>query len=110
MRLRSNSPAWFNEDHPERQAKCVSFPASREYDPWYVETEDESEDAKAVCQGTIDKQPCPLLQQCLEFAMMNNERFGIWGGMTPEERAVLRKERRACQKDSQADGESQPEH
>lgn len=109
MKLRSNSPLWFNEDHPERQAKCVAFPANRDYDPWYVETEEESEDAKAICLGTIDNKLCPLLEQCLEFAMNNNERFGIWGGKTPEERAALRKERRTC-RNSQADGESPAEH
>lgn len=109
MRLRSNSPQWFNENQPEKQAKCVLFPATRDYDPWYVETEEESEDAQAICLGTIDKKPCPLLLECLEFAMTNNERFGIWGGMTPEDRAKLRKERRACQRDSPAVGESQQE-
>lgn len=98
MNLRTNAPAWFNEDHPEKQAKCVLFPANSEYDPWYVDTEEESDEAKAICSGLYDGKPCPLLEQCLEFAMSNNERYGIWGGMTPEERAQLRKERRVWQR------------
>lgn len=110
MKLRSNSPVWFNEDRPDKQAKCVLFPADSEYDPWYTEVEEEQDDAKAVCNGLIDGSPCPLLEQCLEFAMTNNERFGIWGGMTPDERARLRKERRSWQRNSQAAGESQQEH
>lgn len=108
MKLRVNSPEWFNEDQPEKQAKCVAFPATEDYDPWYVETEEESEDAKAICNGTYDGRPCPLLSSCLEFAMTNNERYGIWGGMTPEERASLRKERRAWQRTSAQVGESLP--
>lgn len=107
MRLRTNSPLWFNENHPEKQAKCVLFPANKDYDPFYVDTEEESGDAKSICLGTDDGRECPLLKECLEFAMSNNERFGIWGGMTPEERAQLRKERRACHKrDSNQVGES----
>jgi hypothetical protein len=110
MKLRVNSPIWFNEDHPEKQAKCVLFPADRDHDPWYVDTEEESADAKSICLGIDDGRECPLLSECLEFAMINNERFGIWGGKTPEERAALRKERRACQKrDSNQAGESLPD-
>jgi WhiB family redox-sensing transcriptional regulator len=51
-------------------------------------------EAKAICWGKYDGRPCPLLSQCLEFALVNNERFGVWGGTTPEERRGIRKERR----------------
>lgn len=100
MKLRTNSPRWFNEDHPELEAKCVSFPGSRDYDPWYgtgdIDDHDttEMEEAKAVCLGTADGRPCPLLDECLEFALVNNERFGIWGGTDPEQRKGIRKRRR----------------
>jgi WhiB family redox-sensing transcriptional regulator len=33
---------------------------------------------------------CAVLQKCRTYALHANERFGIWGGMTPEE---LRDER-----------------
>lgn len=99
MKLRSMAPQWFHDD-PTKTAKCALFPATREYDPWYGDTEDEdeSEEAKAICNGTFDGTPCPLLALCLEFAMVNNERYGVWGGMRPDERADLRKERKNCQK------------
>jgi WhiB family redox-sensing transcriptional regulator len=92
------APQWFHED-PSKTAKCVLFPATKDYDPWYGDTddseaEDETEDAKAICTGSADGTPCPLLASCLEFAMINNERYGVWGGMSPEERAQLRKERK----------------
>lgn len=30
---------------------------------------------------------CPVREQCLDTAFANDERFGIWGGMTAEDRA-----------------------
>jgi len=30
---------------------------------------------------------CPVRQECLEFAMANEEEHGIWGGISQEERA-----------------------
>lgn len=112
MKLRTNSPNWFNEDHPEKEAKCTAFPGTREHDPWFgsadgIQTEDaeEMEDAKAVCLGLWDGRPCPLLKDCLEFAIINNERFGVWGGTTPDERRNIRKLRRegkACQDGGQS--------
>lgn len=31
---------------------------------------------------------CPVQKQCLNFAVSNNIMDGIWGGMTPQERAT----------------------
>jgi WhiB family redox-sensing transcriptional regulator len=33
---------------------------------------------------------CPVRDECLEAALVNDERFGIWGGMTERERLDLR--------------------
>lgn len=38
---------------------------------------------KIVCAG------CPVRNECLEYALTNDERFGIWGGMQPYEREHL---------------------
>lgn len=40
--------------------------------------------AKAGCEA------CPVKMLCLEFALINEEEFGIWGGMTPGERVRFR--------------------
>lgn len=101
MKLRTMSPQWFHDDS-NKTAKCTMFPATAGYDPWFAESDDpdaidETEDAKAICKGTYDGRPCPLLQSCLEFAMDNNERYGIWGGLSADERAKLRKERKKWQ-------------
>lgn len=45
--------------------------------------------AKKLCQG------CPLVLECLEYAIDNEESFGIWGGLTPRERRGLRHGRAA---------------
>lgn len=44
-----------------------------------------TEQAKAVCAG------CVVRSDCLEFAMANKERFGIWGGMSERERRRIRR-------------------
>ena len=47
--------------------------------------------AKIVCAG------CDVRPQCLEFAMGNDQVYGIWGGTTPEDRQRdRRRSRRAA--------------
>ena len=43
--------------------------------------------AKAVCAA------CPIRTECLDYAIENGERFGIWGGMTEHDRRVERRRR-----------------
>lgn len=42
------------------------------------------EAAKAVCRE------CPVQAQCLAFAIVTNQEFGVWGGTTEQERRKLR--------------------
>lgn len=44
--------------------------------------------AKAVCAD------CPVREMCLQYALENDERYGIWGGMSEHQRRKLRKGRR----------------
>ena len=44
-------------------------------------------EAKEVCRG------CVVREDCLEFALDNGEKFGIWGGMSERERRRLRRAR-----------------
>jgi WhiB family redox-sensing transcriptional regulator len=40
-----------------------------------------------VCRG------CEVRQQCLDYALANGEKFGIWGGLSERERRRLRRQR-----------------
>lgn len=42
-------------------------------------------DAKRICES------CDVRQQCLDYALENDERFGIWGGLSERERRKLRR-------------------
>ena len=39
--------------------------------------------AKVVCAG------CPVIQQCREDALTRREPYGVWGGLTEEEREAI---------------------
>ena len=43
--------------------------------------------AKAICNA------CQVKVECLEFAIQQSEKFGIWGGLSERERRRIRKER-----------------
>ena len=40
--------------------------------------------AKRVCAG------CEVRDECLAYALDNNERFGVWGGLSERQRRALR--------------------
>jgi len=43
-------------------------------------------EAKKICKG------CPVIEQCLDHALNIPEFFGVWGGMTADQRnSILRK-------------------
>ena len=42
-------------------------------------------EAKKICVG------CEVRGECLEYALANDERFGIWGGLSERERRRLKK-------------------
>lgn len=46
-------------------------------------------EAKRVCG------PCPVRAECLEYALVNDEDFGIWGGESALKRRKMRKARKA---------------
>lgn len=52
--------------------------------------------AKAVCNGEDGRPECPARAVCLEYALQQRERFGIWGGKSERERARLIRDRRVA--------------
>lgn len=50
-------------------------------------------EAKAFCKV------CTVSSECLEYALKNEEAFGIWGGTTPKERSKILARRSVTAKD-----------
>lgn len=61
----------------------------RETDPdaFFPERGQNPELALKICER------CPVTSECLEAALENDERFGVWGGTTETYRAHLRRQR-----------------
>ena len=64
--------------------------ACRGLDPeiFYPVSDEDSDAAKAVCAQ------CPVREACLEYALANRERDGVWGGATERERRRMIRQRR----------------
>ncbi|WP_246262517.1 WhiB family transcriptional regulator [Arthrobacter mobilis] len=59
--------------------------AQTDPEAFFPEKGGSTRDAKKVCSA------CTVRAQCLEYALANDERFGIWGGLSERERRRLRK-------------------
>ena len=82
-----------NQDWQE-QASCREVPVELFFPP----AEQEADEAKAVCHT------CAVREPCLEFAIAAGERFGIWGGLTSQERRSLVAKRRSRAAAARASG------
>ncbi len=72
-------------DRPEwmAYAKCTGV----DPDMFYPERGAPGTEAKEVCRG------CAVREECLEHALVNGEKFGIWGGLSERERRRVRRRR-----------------
>jgi WhiB family redox-sensing transcriptional regulator len=59
--------------------------AQTDPEAFFPEKGGSTRDAKRICAG------CEVKAQCLEYALQNDERFGIWGGLSERERRKLKK-------------------
>ena len=67
--------------------------ACRGVDPdiFYPVSDEDAEEAKAICMQ------CPVQGACLEWALSNRAREGVWGGATERERRrIIRRRRRSA--------------
>lgn len=64
--------------------------ACRGVDPdiFYPASDEDADEAKGICAI------CPVREACLEYALVNRERDGVWGGATERERRRLVRQRR----------------
>jgi WhiB family redox-sensing transcriptional regulator len=47
----------------------------------------QTEEAKAVCRR------CDVREQCLQWALETGQEFGVWGGLSEDERRTLKRRR-----------------
>ena len=72
------------EDGPQVwQAEALC--ATADPDAWFPERGDSVQEAKRICGM------CPVRAECLEYALKHDDRFGIYGGFSPQERRQLRR-------------------
>jgi WhiB family transcriptional regulator, redox-sensing transcriptional regulator len=74
-------PAW------HRDAACRTAPPEV---TWFPGPKEHCAEAMAICHG------CTVKQQCLEWALAQDDLDGIWAGTTPRGRAKLKKARSAA--------------
>lgn len=75
--LDSDRYAWRAYGACRRHPEVNFFPARGE----------STREAEAICAA------CPVRAICLEVAIANGEKFGIWGGLSGRERRRLRRQR-----------------
>lgn len=62
--------------------------AQTDPDSFYPARGGSTKAAKLVCSG------CPVIEECLEFALEHEERHGVWGGLSERERRKIETDRR----------------
>lgn len=75
------------------RAACKDQPSSL----WFPENGEEHRAGdyragKQVCEG------CDVRAECLEYALTNRMEYGLWGGLIPKERQLLRRRRAALRR------------
>ena len=65
-------------------------------DLFFPERGASTREAKEVCRG------CVVREECLEYALTNGEKFGIWGGMSERERRRIRRQRALARRSAAA--------
>jgi WhiB family redox-sensing transcriptional regulator len=85
--VRLGVPGVRQADEEENPLAWQSDSLCAQTDPeaFFPEKGGSTRDAKKICGS------CEVRTRCLEYALENDERFGIWGGLSERERRKLRK-------------------
>jgi WhiB family redox-sensing transcriptional regulator len=79
---------WTSVAMAEEDWRLDALCAETDPEAFFPEKGGSTREAKRVCTG------CSVRAECLESALTNDERFGIWGGLSERERRRLRLLRR----------------
>lgn len=72
-----------DEQRWTREAACAADGVGSMYP--HDEDYEGIDNAKGICRR------CPVSEACLDAALSRNEKFGVWGGTTPNERNSKRR-------------------
>ena len=75
-----------NEDDEALAWQADALCAQTDPEAFFPEKGGSTREAKRICEG------CEVRSECLDYALANDERFGIWGGLSERERRKLRRE------------------
>ncbi|MCQ3807580.1 MAG: WhiB family transcriptional regulator [Acidimicrobiaceae bacterium] len=81
IEIEPDEPTWQN------YANCLGV----DPDLFFPERGASTREAKEVCRA------CVVQDECLEYALGNGEKFGIWGGKSERERRRVRRRRSSAQ-------------
>ena len=70
-------------EEPDWQERALC--AQTDPEAFFPEKGGSTREAKRICSG------CEVRAECLEYALANDERFGIWGGLSERERRRVKK-------------------
>ena len=73
------------------EAACRGMPSDTFFHPWNergLNRDDRIREAKQICAG------CPVIDNCRQHALQAHETYGVWGGLSEDERAALLRRRR----------------
>ncbi|GAB3219663.1 hypothetical protein GCM10027447_02940 [Glycomyces halotolerans] len=71
---------------PEWQARALC--AQTDPEAFFPEKGGSTRDAKRICAR------CEVKENCLQYALEHDERFGIWGGLSERERRKIKRQAR----------------
>ena len=77
--------AYVRDETEELSWQDRALCAQTDPEAFFPEKGGSTREAKRICIG------CDVRVECLEFALLNDERYGIWGGLSERERRRLRR-------------------
>ena len=72
-------------DAEDNQWQDRALCAQTDPEAFFPEKGGSTREAKRICLG------CEVKDQCLDYALAHDERFGIWGGLSERERRRLKR-------------------
>jgi WhiB family redox-sensing transcriptional regulator len=78
-------PTTVNDDDSQLSWQADALCAQTDPESFFPEKGGSTREAKKICSS------CEVRGECLEYALSNDERFGIWGGLSERERRKLRR-------------------